>query len=88
MYLVIISIGFHSLKTMDALSLTSNAVRILEQWKTKYTKYKKDIQLLSTRHFTRWAWEFDEDIIFGRLNFVRSIVNDLQKIIQVNRIEE
>jgi len=81
-----VPIDCYSFKTKYALSLTSNAIRILEQWKTKYMEYKKDIQLLSTRYFSRWAWEFDEDIIFNRLNFVRFIVNDLQKIIEVMNV--
>jgi len=63
--------------------MTKNALQVLNRWKSGYDKCKKDIGALSINYFSRWAWEFDEEILFGRLNFVRLVVRDLYKIIEV-----
>lgn len=78
----------YSFKIKYALGLTNNAIRLLDQWKIRYTEWKKDMQVLSALYFTRWAWDFDEDIIFNRLNFVHMVVNDIQKIMEVNLIDK
>lgn len=67
----------------DALFLIKNAITILDQWKSKYIKYKKDIEILSIDYFRRWAWEFDERKLFQRLDYVRNIVKDLLEIMEV-----
>lgn len=58
--------------------------RVLDRWKAGYAKCKKDIGQMSAKYFGRWAWEFDEETVFGRLNSIRVIVRDLHKIIEVN----
>lgn len=71
-------------KTSKAMDLVKNGLYILDQWEATYIKCKKDIEAISAVYFRRWAWEFDEDIIFHRLHFVRLIVRDLDKIMKVN----
>eukprot|EP00102_Acyrthosiphon_pisum_P010472 XP_008178796.1 PREDICTED: uncharacterized protein LOC100572790 isoform X2 [Acyrthosiphon pisum] len=70
-------------KTSKAIDLVKGGLYILDQWEATYIKCKKDIEAISTIYFRRWAWEFDEDIIFHRLHFVRLIVRDLDKIMKI-----
>jgi len=67
--------------------LTSIGIGILDQWRIGYLECQRDIKVLSDLYFNRWAWEFDEDTIYDRLNFVRMVVMDLQKILEVNRAD-
>jgi len=66
------------------VDLIKSGLYILDQWKAAYIKCKENIKKLSAIYFSRWAWEFDEDILFQRLHFVRLIVRDLDKIMKVN----
>ncbi|CAH1731507.1 unnamed protein product [Aphis gossypii] len=70
-------------KTSKAVELVKRGLYILDQWEATYIKYKKDIEAISALYFRRWAWEFDEDILFHRLHFVRLIVRDLDKIMKI-----
>lgn len=74
----------HRYKTSKAIDLVKDGLYILDQWEATYIKCKKDIEAISAIYFRRWAWEFDEDILFYRLHFVRLIVRDLDKIMKVN----
>lgn len=67
----------------EAWALIKIALQILNQWKTQYFNCKNDIEVLSIRYCTRWAWDFNEDILFNRINFVSDIVYDLDKIMEV-----
>ncbi|XP_025202205.1 uncharacterized protein LOC112599500 [Melanaphis sacchari] len=70
-------------KTSKAVDLVKSGLYILDRWEATYIKCKKDIEVISTIYFRRWAWEFDEDILFHRLHFVRLIVRDLDKIMKI-----
>lgn len=71
-------------KSAEALVLVKNCIQIMDQWKDKYVKCRKIIEVLSKHYFNRWAWDFNEEILFRRINFVRIIVCDLDKIMEVN----
>jgi len=74
----------HRYKTSKAIELVKGGLYILDPWEATYIKCKEEIEEISAIYFRRWAWEFDEDILFHRLHFVRLIVRDLDKIMKVN----
>lgn len=45
-----------------------------------------NIQKISEKYRKSWAWLFDENIIFSKLNFVGLVVKELAKIIEVKLI--
>lgn len=67
----------------EALALVKIALQILNQWKNRYDSCKNGIEVLSNRYCKRWTWDFDEELLFNRINFVSNVVFDLDKILEV-----
>lgn len=70
-------------RNSEALLLIKNAFIIVNHWKAKYSQCQKDIQKISEKYRKSWAWKFDENIIFNKLNFVGLFVKDLAEIFEV-----
>ncbi|VVC24142.1 Dynein heavy chain, domain-1 [Cinara cedri] len=69
----------------NPLLIIRNVLIIINHWKDRYSQCQKNIQKISEKFRKSWAWKFDENIIFKKLNFVSLVAKDLAEIIEIKQ---
>lgn len=59
--------------------MSFNATKMLDVWSTCYLETRKSIELSKFKR-----WEFDKCVLFGKIEYIKRIANDIHKIVAVS----